>query len=180
MSLKKRPLSLAASLTALLLCSATPSRAQDGNVRLYAGYSFFHSDDGSLHGVRLSPEYRLKGFLSLTGDFSGEFGTLADTDTTLTTFLGGLRARQGLGGAAVFIHALAGGARVSSSIAPFQGVKISVSDTGLALDAGGGLEFKAGRLRMRAGADYLQRRVDVGGGKTANEHDVRATVGFVF
>jgi hypothetical protein len=178
MTKKNGLLSLAA--VAALFLAATSAQAQDRKVRLYAGYSFLHSDDGDLHGARLSPEYRVKSFLSVVGDFSAEFGTLADTDTTLTSFLGGLRARKSLGSSAIFIHALAGGTHVSSSISPFQGVKISVGDTGFAFDAGGGLEFKVSRLKMRVGADYLQRSVDIGGGKTSNEHDVRATVGFVF
>ena len=55
-----------------------------------------------------------------------------------------------------------------------------MSDTGLGLDGGGGLEVKLSRLKMRGGADYLRREVDIGGGKTANESDIRATVGFVF
>ena len=47
-------------------------------------------------------------------------------------------------------------------------------------DGGGGFEFKLSRFKMRLGADYLRREVDIGGGKTENVGDIRATVGFVF
>lgn len=164
-----------------LIFSAAPSEAQGGKVRLYAGYTFFRNDDGNLSGLRLSPEYRLNGFASVVGDFSAEKGTLASADTTLTTFLGGFRLRRGIGSAAIFAHGLAGGVRASSSVTPFKGVSISVSDTGLGLDGGGGIEFGfRGSLKLRIGGDYLRRKVDVGGGKTANENDIRASVGFVF
>ncbi len=162
------------------LFAAAPSQAQDKKFGFYAGYAYLHTDDGSLNGVRVAPEYRLKGALSVVGDFSAEFGTLADTDTTLMTFLGGLQAKKSFGTSAVFVHGLAGGVRTSSSISPYQGVSISISDTGFALDGGGGFEFKVSRLKMRVGADYLRREVDLGGGKTENVGDIRATVGFVF
>jgi len=181
MKMKSRLRSCALAMTpCALLLAAAPTRAQDKKFGFYAGYEYFHSNDGNLNGLRLSPEYRLNGALSLVGDFSADFGKLASTDTTLTTVLGGLRARMSIGSAAIYVHGLAGGVRASSSITPFQGVSISVADTGLGLDGGGGLEFKLSRLRMRIGADYLRREVDIGGGKTANENDVRGTVGFVF
>ena len=181
MKMKSRLTSCAFAMTlCALLLSARPTQAQDKKIALYAGYAYFHSDGGNLNGVRLSPEYQLKGALSVVGDFSAEFGTLASTDTTLLTYMGGLRAKKSLGSAAIYLHGLAGGVRSSSSITPFQGVSISVSDSGLGLDGGGGLEFKAGRFKMRLGADYLRRKVDIGGGKTANENDIRGTVGFVF
>ncbi len=189
MKLKNRltPRAFAVTLGALLF-TAGPAQAQDaaptqapaGKFGFYAGYAFLHSDDGNLNGVRLSPEYRVKGPISVVGDFSAEFGKLASTDTTLFTFLGGLRLKKSLGSAAIYVHGLAGGVRTSSSISPFPGVSISVGDTGLGLDGGGGLEFKLSRLRMRLGADYLRREVDIGGGQTENVGDIRATVGFVF
>ena len=164
-----------------LLLAAVPSHADDQKVALYAGYAFFKTDDGNLNGGRLSPEYRLNGFASIVGDFSFEKGTLAKSDTTIVTYLGGLRIRRGLGSLSVFAHALAGGVRTTASVAPFSGVKISVTESGLGLDGGGGLEFKVtGSLKMRVGADYLRRKINVAGGKTANENDIRATVGFVF
>jgi hypothetical protein len=163
------------------LGGAVPSPAQSRKVALFAGYTFLRSDDGNLSGLRLSPEYHLNSFASLAGDFSGEKGTLSSASTTLTTFLGGLRMRTGIGSSSIFFHALAGGVRTSASVRPFQGVSISVSDTGLGLDGGGGLEFNfRGSLRMRIGADYLRRKVDAGGGTKKDENDIRATVGFVF
>ncbi len=173
------PFAFAAALGVLSL-EAAPAQAQDGRFGVYAGYAFLHTDDGSLHGARVSPEYRLSGPLWVAADVSAEKGTLASTDTTLLTFMGGLRVRKSLGSAAVYVHGLAGGVRTSSSITPFKGVSISVSDTGLGFDGGGGLEFKLSGLRMRVGADYLRREVDIGGGKTEHVSDIRATVGLVF
>ena len=182
MKMTSRLMSCAFALSLVALTfAAAPTQAQDRKVALYAGYTFFHNDDGNLSGLRLSPEYRLNGFASLVGDFSFEKGTLASADTTLMTFLGGVRVNRRVGGAGLYVHALAGGVRASSSVTPFKGVSISVSDTGLGLDGGGGLEFNfRGSLKMRIGGDYLRRKVDIGGGKTKNENDIRATVGFVF
>ena len=173
-----------------LLLTAPPAKAQDpggpakseeSKLGLYAGYAFFKADDGNLHGLRLSPEYRLNGLVSVVGDFSMEKGTIASSDTTLTTYMGGVRLKRGIGSISVFVHALAGGVRTSSSISPFGGVTISVADSGLGLDGGGGVEFKiTGALKMRVGADYLRRKIDIAGGKSQNQNDIRATVGLVF
>ena len=166
---------------AAALASPVAAQAQDNRAHLVVGYSFLKADGGNLSGLRLSPEFRLKGFAALVADLSVEKGTISKTSTTLSTFLGGLRLKRGIGSSAVFIHALGGGVRTSSTVQPFSGVSISVSDTGLGLDGGGGIEFKfRGALKMRLGADYLRRKVGVGGGKTKDENDIRASVGFVF
>lgn len=171
---------LGAALAGLFL-TAAPAQAQDKKVSLYAGYAFLKTDDGNLHGGRLSPEYRLNGLASIVGDFSMEKGTILSSDTTLITYLGGVRLKRGVGSVSLFVHALAGGVKTSSSISPVSGVNISVSESGLGLDGGGGVEFKlGGSMKLRAGADYLRRKIDVGGGRTANQNDIRATVGVVF
>lgn len=182
---------LGAALAGLFL-TAGPAQAQDKKVSLYAGYAFLETDDGNLdsgrppqkyrlHGGRVSPEYRLNGLASIVGDFSMEKGTILSTDTTIVTYLGGVRLKRGVGAVSLFVHALAGGVRTSSSISPISGVSVSVSDNGLGLDGGGGVEFKlGGSLKLRVGADYLRRKIDVGGGKTENQNDIRATVGVVF
>ena len=172
-----------ASLLALgvLLLGASSASAQDKKVGLYAGYAYLNTDGGSLHGVRLSPEYRLNSFAALVGDLSWEKGTISSTSTTLITYLGGVRLNRGIGSMGLFAHVLAGGARTSTSVKPFGGVTISVADRGLGLDGGGGVEFKfRGSLKMRIGADYLRRKVDVGGGNSKSVNDIRGTVGFVF
>lgn len=173
------PRALGAALAVLLLCAA-PAKAQDGKFGLYVGYSFLKSDDGNLHGGRLSPEYRFKSFASIVGDFSLEKGSIASSDAELTTFLGGVRLKRGLGSVSLFVHALAGGARSTDSISPVSGVTISVKETGLALDAGGGVEFKVSRFTMRVGADYLRRKIEISNGRSKNLNDIRATVGLVF
>jgi hypothetical protein len=173
---------LQALLLAASLAGATSgqAQAQDRKVGLYGGYAFLKTDDGNFNGVRLSPELRLNGFASLVGDVSWEKGTVSSASTTITTYLGGLRFRRSVGSVGVFVHALAGGVRSSSSVSPFGGVTLSVSDRGLGLDGGGGLEFDVGSsLKMRLGADYLRRKIDVGG-VSVNENDIRATVGIVF
>ncbi len=169
-----------ASVLGMLLFGADPTQAQDKKFGLYAGYAYYNTADGNLNGLRVSPEFRLNGFASVVGDFSVEKGTFSKASTTLTTFLGGFRVKKGIGSASLFAHALAGGARTSASITPFAGVSISVADTGLGLDGGGGLEFKLSKVKLRIGADYFRRSVDFGAGKTASESDVRATVGVVF
>jgi hypothetical protein len=174
--------------TAALLLMALPVRAQDPaapppplkKFSFYAGYAFLHTDDGDLHGFSLSPEYRFNGLLSAVVDIGAGKGTLDGASTTITTFLGGLRVRKATGSAGLFLHALAGGARTSSSIDLFDGISLSVADTGLAFGGGAGVEFKVSRVKLRVGADYLVRQVDAGGDKTENRNDIRAGIGLVF
>jgi len=170
----------AAALAFATFLSASRAEAQDSKVGLYAGYAFMKTDDLNLNGVRLSPEFRVNGFASVAADLSWEKGSQPSSSTTLTTYLGGLRFDRRIGGVRVFVHALAGGVRSSASVKPFSGVTISVSDTGFGLDGGGGIDFRAtGSLKVRLGADYLRRKVDLGGVKV-NENDIRVTAGFVF
>jgi hypothetical protein len=181
MTMHRRLTRVVASLMfGTLVLAASPSRAQDRMVSLYAGYDFLNTDGGELHGFRVSPEYRLKDSAFLVGDFSAGKGTIEDSRTTILTYLGGIRLKKAVGSVSLFVHALAGGVRTSASIKPFGGVTISVADSGLGLDGGGGAEFHfRGSVRMRLGADYLRRKVGASGGKTS-ENDIRATVGFVF
>ena len=170
-----------AALAAACALAAPVAHAQDADVSLYVGYAFLKSDAGNLNGGRLSPEFRLNRLASVVADLSYEKGSDASSKTSLTTYLGGVRVGINVGGARVFAHALAGGARTSDSVTPVSGVTISATDTTLGLDGGGGVEFKlTGRFKLRAGADYLRRKVNVGGGKKENQNDIRATVGLVF
>lgn len=181
MTIHGRFASSALLLAAALLLNASPTSAQDKKVSLYAGYAYLHTDDGNLNGLRLSPEYRLNGLASVVADGSFEKGTLASTSTTLYTYMGGLRLHRGLGPATLFVHGLVGNVRTSASVKPFGGVSISVTESHLGYDGGGGLEFKfKGSMKVRLGADYLRHKVGVAGGKTKDQSDIRATVGFVF
>jgi hypothetical protein len=165
---------------AMAVLAAVPATAQEKKVSLYAGYAYFKADDTSLHGVRISPEYRINALVSVAGDFSYEKGKEDGASTSLTTYLGGLRLHRGLGGIGVYVHALAGAAKSEASISPFGGVKVSASDTGFTLDGGGGLEFGfKGSLKLRLGADYIRRKVSFGGAST-NVNDIRATAGVAF
>jgi len=177
----KTNIRLAAIAAGFLLSVGAPrSEAQERKLGLYVGYAFSKTDEVNLHGARISPEFRVNSFASLVADLSWEKGTISSSTTTITTYLGGVRLSRGIGSARLFAHALAGCVRSSNSVNPFSGVTISVSDTGLGLDGGGGVEFEVSRsLKMRLGADYLRRKVDLGGA-TVTENDVRATVGVVF
>ncbi|MEO5761413.1 MAG: hypothetical protein ABIR28_03790 [Vicinamibacteria bacterium] len=163
-----------------LLFVAKTTEAQQKKVGLYAGYTFLRAEDGNLSGLRLSPEYRVHRLASVVGDLSAEKGTFSSTDTRLLSGLGGLRLKFGAGPTRLFVHALAGPVRVSSSARSAGGVSFSAAATGLGLDGGGGVEFGGGRsFRIRLGADYLRRRVRAPG-VVLIANDVRATVGFVF
>lgn len=177
----KTNIRLAAIAAGILLSVGAPrAQAQDRKVGLYVGYAFLKTDDVNLHGARISPEFRVNDFASVVADLSWEKGTVSSSNSTITTYLGGLRLSRSVGSVRVFVHALAGGVRSSASVNPFEGVTISVSDTGLGLDGGGGVEFGIGvALKMRLGADYLRRKVDLGGFEVS-QNDVRATLGVVF
>lgn len=181
MTIHGRFASSALLLAAALLSGARVSEAQEKKISLYAGYAYLHTDDGNLNGARLSPEYRLNGLASVVADGSFEKGTLAGTSTTVSTYMGGLRLHRGIGPATLFVHGLVGNVRTSASVKPFGGVSISVTESHLGYDGGGGLEFKfRGSMKLRVGADYLRHKVDVAGGKTEDQSDIRASVGFVF
>ena len=172
---------MAVLLAGMILTCPVEAQSSDDKVTLYAGYSLLKTDESTLHGLRLSPEFPLKGGLSVVADLSYEKGSEASADSTSVTYLGGVRYGIGVGGARLFAHALAGGARTETSVTPFGGITISAKDTSLGLDVGGGVQFKlSGRLKLRAGADLLRRKLDVGGGRKENQDDLRATVGVVF
>ncbi len=173
-----RPVALVALFG--LLLAAGPTEAQERKVGLYAGYTFLKAEDGNLNGLRLSPEYRLNRLVSVVGDLSAEWGSFSSTDTTLLSGLGGLRFGFGAGTTRLFVHALAGAVRVSSSDQSSAGITFSAAATGLGLDGGGGVEFTMGpSVKMRLGADYLRRRVNAAG-LILTANDFRATVGLVF
>ena len=170
---------LVALLALGLMFAANASEAQEKKAGLYAGYTFLKADNGNLSGLRVSPEYRLNRLAALVGDLSAEKGTFSATDTTLISYLFGVRLKFGTGSRRVFVHGLFGGAHVSSS-ARSGNVTFSEAATGLGLDGGGGIEFKVNRaFRLRVGADYLRRRVEAPG-IVLIANDVRATVGFAF
>ena len=177
--LRRRVTMLVALLALGLLLAANTTEAQERKAGLYAGYTFLKADNGNLSGLRVSPEYRVNRLAALVADLSAEKGTLSATDTTLISYLFGVRLKFGTGSRRVFVHGLFGGAHVSSS-ARSGNVTFSEAATGLGLDGGGGVEFTVNRaFRMRVGADYLRRRVKAPG-IVLIANDVRATVGFVF
>lgn len=175
------------ALVLALVLAASPASAQTASsdeaaVRLFVGYAFNSVDGGNLNGARLSPEFSARPWLKIVADGSWEKGSPNSNPITLVTFLGGPRLTRNVGSGRLFVHALAGGVRESSSLRIFgvsiaQVAGVDSAETKFGLDAGAGYDFKFGEsMRARVGADFLSRK-----GPTGDRiSDIRATVGVVF
>ena len=144
-----------------------------GNV--FVGYSYNRLDLGggdhaNLNGWIGSAELKFFPFIGIVGDVSGHYGAPNGIKTHEYNFLAGPRLSLSLGKTRFFIHALGGGARMSTSIAGF-----SDSDTSFAYAAGAGFDHKLSIFRWRVQGDYLRTKLF-----GAQQSDVRLSTGLVF
>lgn len=144
-----------------------------GNV--FVGYSYNRLDLGggdhaNLNGWIGSAELKVFPFIGIVGDVSGHYGAPNGIKTQEYNFLAGPRLSLSLGKTRLFIHALAGGARMNTSIAGF-----SDSDTSFAYAGGAGLEHKLLMFRWRVQGDYLHTKLF-----GAKQSDIRLSTGLVF
>lgn len=142
---------------------------------LFVGYSYNRLDLGNgthanLNGWIGSAELKIFPFIGIVGDVSGHYGAPNGMKTQEYNFLAGPRLSLSLGKTRLFIHALAGGARMSTSIAGF-----SDSDTSFAYAGGAGFEHKLSIFRWRLQGDYVHTRLF-----GTKEGDIRLSTGLVF
>jgi hypothetical protein len=142
---------------------------------LFVGYSYNRLDLGNgthanFNGWIGSAELKVFPFVGIVGEVSGHYGAPNGVKTQKYNFLAGPRLSLSLGKTRLFIHALAGGARMSTSIAGF-----SDSDTSFAYAGGGGIEHKLSIFRWRVQGDYVHTRLF-----SSKEGDVRVSTGLVF
>ncbi len=148
-----------------------PLGARAQAVQVFGGYSYLRLDTQpgktNLNGWELSGT--LNGsWLGFTADFSGDYGSPFGTSTSLTTFLFGPQFSLPLPRVSPFVHALAGGARLSAG---------GASKTVFAGAVGGGIDAKiAPFFSYRViQVDYLATRFS---GSTQN--NLRISTGLVF
>jgi len=156
---------------------ATPAKADPAapSSDLFAGYSYTHAGEASLHGWGLSGSYRLRDALSLVADLSGHYGSFAGADLGQLGFMAGARWTGRAGRLRPFAEGLLGAVRTSTSL---QGTGISASDadTDWGLAFGGGADYPVSeRWAVRA---LLHLRLLRGEGTL--DTDPRLSVGAVY
>lgn len=161
-----RKLVLVLALVAIAPCAA---RAQ--KIQIFGGYSYLHLDNpagkANLNGWELSGTVKGR-WLGLTADFSGDYGSPFGPSTSLHTFLFGPQLSIPFPVFSPFVHALVGGARLSSG---------GLSQTALTTAVGGGVDahiapFFSYRIFQ---VDYLATRFGSG-----TQNNIRVSTGLVF
>jgi len=143
-----------------------PLMAQDyPRFEVFGGYQYLYTDTSTIDG-QTSPSQSFNGWdaavtaklgrdLGLEGDFGGAYATISGVSTHVYTYTGGPIVFLSSGKIKPFAHALVGGVHVASSESG-----LSVSQTGLTLMAGGGVDVRlkpAIALRL-VQADWLYYR----------------------
>ena len=142
---------------------------------LFAGYSYTHAGEASLHGWGLSGSYRLRGALSLVADLSGHYGSFAGADLAQLGFMAGARWTWRTGRLRPFAEGLLGGARTSTSLEA-TGASVSDADTDWGLAFGGGVDYPLGDRWAVRGLAHLRLLK----GEGATDTDPRFSVGAVY
>ena len=167
-----------AFLIAVLSVFSLMAYAQEApKAEIFGGYQYAHINSG----VSGAPSFNFNGWdasvsgfftrnVGITGDFSGNYGTVSSVSTKIYTYLFGPTVRFSNSRVSPFVHGLFGGAHVSGG----SGVG---SDSGFAWAAGGGLDVNASsHVAVRLGQfDFLQSRIS-----NLTQNNFRYSVGIVF
>ena len=140
----------------------------------------------SLNGWEASASVGFLPWLRAVGDMGGGYGTVPmvfssilgsgklNVNTSLHTYLFGLRASASVGKSAPFGQALFGLAHQSVSANAFI-TGVGQRENAFAFDLGGGIDFRlASRVAWRVQADYLQTKLF-----DSTQHDPRISTGIV-
>jgi hypothetical protein len=150
------------SLGAVMLALAAPAMAQNAPaVEVGGGYNYLHLQDtnvpGGWYGAvsgSVTPAVAIVG--QVTANYKSNDIAGAEINTTLATYMGGVRLNaRAAGGATPFAHVLFGVARSSAST-DVVGLSIGDAVSDPALQLGGGLKFMPGTIGVQAGLDYLR------------------------
>jgi hypothetical protein len=162
MSLTRNLLSKVLPLGALMVAVAAPAMAQGApKVEVGGGYNYLHVEDtnvpagwyGEVSGS-LTPAFAIVG--QVTANYKTTDVSNVDFDTTLATYMGGVRLNaRAAGGLTPFAQVLFGVARTSAST-DVVGVTVADSVSDAALQLGGGVKFVPGTIGVQVGADYLR------------------------
>jgi hypothetical protein len=122
---------------------------------LFAGYSYTHAGESSLHGWGLSGSFRLRGDLSLAADLSGHYGSFAGADLAELGFMAGARWTWRTGRLRPFAEGLLGGVRTATSV-EVEGASASDADTDWGFALGGGADDPLGQRWAVRGLFHLR------------------------
>ena len=149
----KAPLWLA--LAALGAAAAPAGAGEPLGTDLFAGYSYAKLDDASRHGASLALGFHALGPVAGFVDLGAHWGSQEGTSRSDLTLMAGPGVRFGSrGGTLVFVRALAGVVRDTSSLGVLD-VDISESESAFGVLAGGGVDVRVSRsLALRAQGDY--------------------------
>jgi peptidoglycan-associated lipoprotein len=174
-------------LFALMLLAAWPAAAQEQpKVEVAAYYSYVRTNpstsgvDGfNLNGGGGSVAFNANSWLGFVGEFNGyKVGDIAGVDPQANVFTYQFGPRLSARGERFtpFVHALFGGARISSD---FAGT--GTSDSSFSMSVGGGIDAKlTDHIAIRvAQVDWLLTRFDEGAGRV-NQNNFKYSGGIVF
>jgi hypothetical protein len=163
-------------LLALALWPAMASAQQAPRFDVFGGYSYVRvANSGSsanTNGWEAAAALNFNRFVGVAADFGGSYWKVNGVNVNQTTFLVGPQVTFRQQRFDVYIHGLAGAARLGAN-----GFGLSASSTKLAAAFGGGLNVRAGEhLSVRVvQADYLLTRFG-----NITQNDVRLSAGLVF
>jgi len=167
----------------ILLLSVMAAAAEGNKAEVFGGVSWLHVDTKGLPGVKSNFmgwnagfDYNAKRWLGFAGDFSGNYGRLQPNTSMVHAYTIAFGPQLSIPGEHVrpFAHALFG--EHSTDI-------ISFSDTGFALEFGGGLDVKVSpKFAIRLGQlDWLYTRHDFTViGLRDNQKNLKFATGIVF
>lgn len=168
-------------LSLLVLAFAFTAVAQDApKGEFFAGYQWTNVDAGTgadrqnFNGFNLAGTGYFNQNFGITADFSGNYKTIDSTKVNLYSYMFGPTLRAPMGKATPFVHALFGGAHLSS-----EGLE---SQNAFAYALGGGLDVNATKnIAVRLGQfDYVGTRFDQTLFGKSNQNHFRYSGGIVF
>ena len=134
-------------LVLCLLLGAFSVAQEFPRVEVFGGYSYMHFKPEGATGLNLSygwnsaMQFNVNRLIGFKADISGHYGTpVAGVNFNSYSFLVGPVASNRFAEATVFVHALAGANRISTSASG-----LSASDTSFAMAFGGGFDINATR-----------------------------------
>jgi Outer membrane protein beta-barrel domain len=154
---------IAVAVAVALLGAAAAAPAEPRGVELFTGASYAKLEDVQLYGWNGDVVFYLRDKVGLAVDIDGHYGDKLGENITHTSLMGGLHyAFSRTGSVSPFVHGLAGVTRSARSIDVFD-VTVSETDTELAGNVGGGLDFRVGRAwAVRALVDYRWIQAEAG------------------
>ena len=190
---------VALGVFAAVVFSCLASAQERGEI--FGGYSYLNAEyqsgyassspRQSANGWAVAPAFDISSWFAVEGDFAGYYKNgvpffigYPNADFHNYSFTGGPRFNYRTPRYTAFVHALVGGDDLYGSISGLG----SVSETSVAFQTGGGVEWRLGRTShwaVRGSGDYVLTRHNIAkafgfSAPTLNQNNFRASVGMVF